>query len=475
MKFTAKCNFVLVGSVLGISYLILAYFFFPDFMGDDTFIHLEYARSLANGEGFAFSGNKTYGSTAPLWTLMCSLMIKIGIDGVWAIRLLNALFSLGVIFCGYLFSVNNFSSKGVLTFMSVMFFNALMWRWSISGMESSAAILGVLFLISFLQNPQQYPSIILGLLTGLMVLIRPEFLLFGAILGIIILFDSKISFSNKAIMLTAGLGVVTTWIVFAYYYFGTIVPNTFVSKSSSNFLNSFDNLWRNLGVISVSYFSFFIIGFVSSIYIFRNKKAIKFWDSTALFCIFIILGFYGYYLGKDVIILSRYSIILVPAFAYLAAKISEQIQPRLLASALVSGILFNLIFLSEIVIPDANKFVIGFQNQFKKIAEIINRESHQGISVALNDVGIIAYYTNARIYDLAGLTEPNRFKFNKKTDYILDSNPYFIIWRDDFSLIDLNDFLKNYEVVYESSLPSLGIQQSASLPLKVFRKKNEPK
>src|SRR5579862_9650503 len=37
---------------------------------DDSFIHLEFARSLASGHGFAFNGSVVYGDTAPLWVML---------------------------------------------------------------------------------------------------------------------------------------------------------------------------------------------------------------------------------------------------------------------------------------------------------------------------------------------------------------------------------------------------------------------
>src|SRR6266702_4893621 len=37
---------------------------------DDAFIHLEFARSVAAGRGFAFNGRVVAGDTAPLWVLL---------------------------------------------------------------------------------------------------------------------------------------------------------------------------------------------------------------------------------------------------------------------------------------------------------------------------------------------------------------------------------------------------------------------
>ena len=42
---------------------------------DDAYIHLEFARSVAAGQGFAFNGHVVAGDTAPLWVLLLVAML----------------------------------------------------------------------------------------------------------------------------------------------------------------------------------------------------------------------------------------------------------------------------------------------------------------------------------------------------------------------------------------------------------------
>src|ERR1700733_9743522 len=41
---------------------------------DDAYIHLEFARSVAAGQGFAFNGHVVAGDTAPLWVILLAAM-----------------------------------------------------------------------------------------------------------------------------------------------------------------------------------------------------------------------------------------------------------------------------------------------------------------------------------------------------------------------------------------------------------------
>jgi len=52
-----------------ISWFVFCY----GYIEDDAFIHLEFARSLAGGQGFAFNGHVVYGDTAPLWVFILAL------------------------------------------------------------------------------------------------------------------------------------------------------------------------------------------------------------------------------------------------------------------------------------------------------------------------------------------------------------------------------------------------------------------
>ncbi|HEV7441290.1 MAG TPA: hypothetical protein VGO18_01760, partial [Steroidobacteraceae bacterium] len=57
------------------------------YIEDDAFIHLEFARSVADGKGFAFNGRVVYGDTAPLWALILVGIHFIGLSWVASAKL----------------------------------------------------------------------------------------------------------------------------------------------------------------------------------------------------------------------------------------------------------------------------------------------------------------------------------------------------------------------------------------------------
>jgi arabinofuranosyltransferase len=62
----------------------------PGFPLDDTWIHLQFARNVAEGYGFSFNaGVPSSGSTAPLWTLVLSVPLLIGLGPVVSAKALG--------------------------------------------------------------------------------------------------------------------------------------------------------------------------------------------------------------------------------------------------------------------------------------------------------------------------------------------------------------------------------------------------
>src|SRR5262245_55650842 len=61
-----------------------------DYVTDDTFIHLQYAKHVAAGKGPVFNlGERVYGCTSPLWILLLAPAMAVGLDGLRSARALG--------------------------------------------------------------------------------------------------------------------------------------------------------------------------------------------------------------------------------------------------------------------------------------------------------------------------------------------------------------------------------------------------
>ena len=116
------------------------------YVTDDTFIHLQYARHLAAGDGFVFNpGERVYGSTSPLWVMLLANAMAMGVDGLLASKWLGALATLAsLLLWARLVRQTIGDARIRAASLIVWACHAWMSRWSLSGMETPLAVALVL-------------------------------------------------------------------------------------------------------------------------------------------------------------------------------------------------------------------------------------------------------------------------------------------------------------------------------------------
>jgi hypothetical protein len=146
---------------------------------DDSWIHAQFARNLALGNGFSYNpGVPVSGSTAPLWTLLTAAGYLVTGDPVLATKVMGVLFLGLTVFFMYTLvrAISNDPKEALFAAILAGTLPRLVWA-SLSGMEVSLAVMlslaGVAahVLYSNAGDRRQYFS---TLLFGLAALARPE-------------------------------------------------------------------------------------------------------------------------------------------------------------------------------------------------------------------------------------------------------------------------------------------------------------
>lgn len=107
---------------------------------DDTWIHFQFARNISQGHGFSFNpGDPQPGSTAPLWTLLLSVVGLFSQEFLLPAIVLSGFFLLLTVWLSYGFTVwlTRDRFAGLLAGLSVALTGRLLWA-GLAGMETTA-------------------------------------------------------------------------------------------------------------------------------------------------------------------------------------------------------------------------------------------------------------------------------------------------------------------------------------------------
>lgn len=226
---------VLLGGALYL--LVSARTYHMGFPLDDSWIHQTYARNLALRGEWAFQpGHPSAGSTAPLWTFLVALGYWLHLAPYAWTYLLGAVTLFGLAALGES-AARRLAPQYRPAWPWVGSFIALEWHllWAaLSGMETLLhALLLTVVLVLLMTGSRRY--LVIGLLTGLSVWVRPDGLtLAGPVVLAILLVERTPRERGRAVArYLIGLGATfLPYLVFNLWLSGTPMPNTFYAKQA---------------------------------------------------------------------------------------------------------------------------------------------------------------------------------------------------------------------------------------------------
>jgi hypothetical protein len=223
---------------------------FLGYLTDDTFIHLQFAKHLVQGKGYSFNaGEPTNGATSPLWVFLLALagkLLPIGVSApsdpwstpalAWVAKAYGLFFHLATIailvLLGKRLGWGDKTSLGLGLLMGVQAWAA---RWSISGMETPLATALVALSLYGLAGVliHERPGWKTGFMLGLAALARPECAMLAGI-AILAVWVGARPRPRRALEVLAGSAVVIVpWLVTAWIWFHTMLPNTAAAKAGA--------------------------------------------------------------------------------------------------------------------------------------------------------------------------------------------------------------------------------------------------
>lgn len=421
---------------------------------DDTWIHLTYARNLAEHGEWAFRlGERSAGSTAPLWTLLLSIGFLLRLAPyIWTFFLGWVVLTLVGILAERIARGNIEAYKPRVPWVGLFFVLAWHLTWSaVSGMETllhglfALAVLGAL-----LSGSRRY--LVLGLLAGLSVWVRPDGLtLLGPLLLTAFLNENSWTSRGQAILKAiVGFGsLFFLYLLFNLLLSGNPMPNTFYAKQAEyqTFWHAkplSDRVIEYLLPIIASPFIVLIPGVILWL-----AKSVREKNWGAICGVIWVIGYISIYFARlPAYQHGRYIIPALPVL-YLWGMLgmmnfvtSEKANKRIVFLWSVLTGALCLVFGFIAARQNAHD-VYWIESEMVLTAEWVQQNVHPNALLAVHDIGALGYYVENPILDLAGLITPEVVEFIRDEDQLAEylnrnSADYLIVFVSDYPNLTSN-------------------------------------
>ena len=396
------------------------------YITDDTFIHLQYARRLAHGDGLVFNvGERVYGCTSPLWAALLAAAMAVGADGLAAARVIGLLATVGSVLLYFRLMRRTLATPEFRGFATIAWAgHAWMLRWSLSGMETPLAVaLTLAGFVAFVRPPSSRWPALPGAFWALAALTRPEAAFLLALWAVLRLADREEApgLKRRISIVAPALLMYGAWLAFARGYYGTPWPQTLAAKTAGaiGLEFQFSNLWRQARIVGATDG---VLAAVLGLALLAVRSRAAGGEARGLLRVLPwawLIGVPVLYAARGVPVISRYLVPLLPVLSWRAWSAAEawwaggvgvsagRRRAPILAGLLAALVLAqNLAVYSVEVVPHVRSFSAGLEQSLVRWGRWFGEHAPRDAVIATPDIGAIGYFSGLKVVDLAGLVTP---------------------------------------------------------------------
>jgi arabinofuranosyltransferase len=449
---------------LAIALLLAAVLMWPvrQFLTDDTFIHLQYARNLAGGQGLVFNpGERVYGCISPLWAALIADGMALGFNGLRVARVLGFLATLWSVTLFLQLMRRNLQTPALCAAATVAWAgHAWMLRWSLSGLETPLAVALVLAGFVAFTEGQQWGArpVRTGALWALAALTRPEAALLLGLWGVFLLVDTDSRPGLRRLVFGAlpPLFIYGAWLLFAWFYFGSVLPQALMAKGfgPAGLDVQLQNLWRQVKLVGAT------DGLMAALLgLALLAGGVRTWTrrpptqraQRLLPWVWLAMA-PALYVLRGVPVHSRDLLPLLPVLSWLAWGAGESWSlgasavPRTKRTVLLGTTLAVLVLVQNftvfrgVVLPQGRMESVGLRASLIPWGVWLRENTPKRSVIATPEIGAVGYFSQHRVVDLAGLVTPQmapylerevpadaianfRFAAFARPEYLVDCGP----------------------------------------------------
>ena len=429
--------------LLALVVLWCVYWFFHawNYWEDDAYIHLEFARSVSNGQGFAFNGRVVAGDTAPMWVLLLVTVHAFLVKWMIAGKVLTVLgAALG--FSGIYTFAERLARKlpdavdasiFPWAMVALVAVNPFTCYWIFSGMEpiAGAGLACWAVLLATCNNPTRSSFLTGCLLAGIGPLVRPEMTFLAVLLAVPMIgqwrrLEQRRTWQTFALGLLLFCGPLLAWSAYSLHAFGHVLPNTNAAKRAGPNESVVRHLVSIYGMgfplvlaAVVGAFSYAVVR-AGRVWRSLSSSALSLWDARATGSgmpaeswIFILWALIAtmFYIVNHTYVQTRYILVTAPGLLVVIVAgllmLSHSMGRVLYGIALVEAVAISILIARPLVY---NK---GLECQASaKLAAYMRRDLPPGAPVATYSIGEIAFLSQHPIIDTGGITRPEALQFS---------------------------------------------------------------
>jgi arabinofuranosyltransferase len=415
---------------------------------DDSWIHLQFARNLAEGAGFSFNpGHPVAGSTAPLWTLLLGASAVVFSASLWTAKVLGVIVTLGA----GLVTRRAVLAWGAPADAALVAAAALMWMgpvvWgSLSGMEVSLAALLVAGVLLAHGRDRMLATAVCA---ALAVLARPESFLLVPLFVV----ARPMTLRRVATFTAVTAAVVAPAVLFSLSTAGTLYPATAAAKIEGGLVGWLGGVSEPASLTFVArprmFFAEWLRWLTATHWLLALALAaalVQVWRVAGRALGVIALGLLAHPLGMALLAPyrgpafqeGRYSIHLLPlavltvAVAFGGRRGTPPVSGR---PARVGVMLAWLGVAALTLVPAATRYGWAVQNinaMQVHLGRWVDENVPKTARIAVNDIGAIAFFSRREVIDLMGLVTPEIIPYRRQGEaavirYLKQACPQYVI------------------------------------------------
>ncbi len=420
----------------------------PGFPLDDSWIHLQFARNLAEGAGFSFNpGRPVAGSTAPLWTLLLGAGATVFSASLWTAKVLGIIVTLGagLLTRRAVLAWGAPADAALVAAVALMWMGPVVWG-SLSGMEVSLAAL--LVAAALLAHGRDRPLATAGC-AALAVLARPESLLLVPLFVV----ARPVTLRRVATFAVVTGVIVAPAVLFSLSTAGTLYPATAAAKIEGGLVGWLGGVTEPASLTWIArprmFFAEWIHWLTATHWLIPLALAaglVQVWRVTGRALGVITLGLLAHPLGMALLAPyrgpafqeGRYSIHLLPLAVLTVAVAFGGRRDAPPAAGRRARIVVMLAWLAVAAVtlgPAATRYGWAVQNinaMQVHLGRWVDASVPKTARIAVNDIGAIAYFSRREVIDLMGLVTPEIIPYRRQGEggvirYLKEACPQYVI------------------------------------------------